>query len=67
MNAGNTTTNDFCHEQPSLVEQSFTCIWCGDIFQCIDVKHPCQAHGHCPNKEHQLTKEPEFTAHDFYS
>lgn len=42
---------DFINEQPSLHGKSYTCKWCGDIFQ---TSMPAYVHPVCPMKKRWL-------------
>ncbi len=57
MSCSNTTKEDFICEQPSLQGQSHTCKWCHQIYQCVDVHFPWQAHPHCDVKEAETEEE----------
>ena len=59
-NLGMTTLSDFCCEQPGLYNQSYSCRWCQQIFQCIDVHTPTEAHNFCHIKKRELTTDDDI-------
>ena len=61
---GDTEINDFLCEQASLYDQSRSCIWCHQIFQCIDSTCATQEHPYCSVKDDWHAEEPQFDPTD---